>query len=254
MYYHTVVLHLFRPFLKVVLTNSSLSPREVCTSCSNTITALIATYRQVYGFRRSTVFVMHIIVTASIIDLLNLPDATAARNLQLGVAVLRESSVNHAFAIRCLDIISALARQWNIELPIEVSQELDLPRGLPVNSFGNAPSPQGWPATPSSATTYSQQQETYVQSNSAAEMPYYAINPQPNTAPQPADLFWSPFPDQSVPLQAMHPSEPMDISTMIDVQDPYWDQLNKDGFKIADVNGAALGPPAYALSGSWGSG
>ena len=197
---------------------------------------------------------MHIIVTSSIIDLLNLPDATAASNLQLGVTVLRESAVNHAFAIRCLDIISALAKQWEIELPSEVSQVLNPPRSLPVNSFYNASSSQAWPLNPSSSTSYSQQQENYVQSSSAAEMPCYSSATEQNASTQPAEIFWSPFPDESVPLQAVNPNDPMDISAMIDVQEPHWEQLSRDGFKMASVNDLALGPPAYTPNPSWSSG
>ena len=255
MYYHTVVLHLFRPFLKVDLTNSQVSPRDVCTSCADTVSALVSTYRNTYGFRRSSVLLGHIILSSNIIDLLNLPDCTASRNLELGVTALRESSVNHAFAIRCLHIIMALAKQWNIQLPTEVSQAAyDIPQGLPMNGFEDPYSPQTWPLTPPSASMYSQQQDDYSCRVSGAEVPDYATANGSSTLCQPADLFWSPFPDRSVPLQATQQHGPMDISAMIDVQTPHWNQLNKDGFKMVNMSNPVLGAPAHVQNGSWSYG
>ena len=252
MYYHTVVLHLFRPFLKVDLTNSKVSPRDVCTSCASTISTLVSTYRQTYGFRRSNVLVGHIILSSNIIDLLNLPDPTAARNLELGVIVLRECSVNHAFASRCLQIVVALAKQWSIQLPTQVSQAAyDIPQGAPMDGFEDPYSPQTWPPTPSSESTYSQQQQHFDRRSSATDLPGYATSTGPSISNQPADIFWSPFPDRSVPLQAMNYNGPMDISAMIDIQTPHWDQLTKDGFKIVNMNDPVLGPSASGPNGTW---
>ncbi|KAL9127410.1 MAG: hypothetical protein Q9217_003706 [Psora testacea] len=253
MYYHTVILHLFRPFLKVDLTNSKISPREVCTSCANTVSTLLSTYRQHYGFRRSTVLVSHIILSSIIIDLLNLPDPTAARNLELGMTSLRESSLNHAFTFRCLQIVLALSKQWNIQLPAGVSQAAyELPQEWLMNGLHDVGAATVWPPTPSSAATYSHPQDH--RRSSVAEKAYYTTSNSPrglSQAPQPMDMFWSPFPDHSVPLQAMQPNGPMDISAMIDVQNSGWDQLNRDGFKMANFNDTVLAPSGYIPNGQW---
>ena len=256
MYYHTVVLHLFRPFLKVDLTNSKVSPRDVCTSCANTISSLISTFRRLYSFRRSTVLVPHIILSSSIIDLLNLPDVTAARNLELGVTSLRESTTNHAFALRCLQILQALSKQWNIQLPVKVPQAaFDITQELPVNKLHETGAALTWPPAPSSASTYTHQQGH--NKGPAAELPFYATSNSPQEypqVPQPVDLFWSPFPDKTVPLQAMQANGPMDISTMVDMNGSGWDQLNRDGFKVADIYDPVLRPLAYTSNGQWSHG
>ena len=71
---------------------------------------------------------------------------------------------------------------------------------------------------------------------------------------QPSDLFWSPFPDHYVPLQStQHNTGPMDISTMIDVQDD-WTQLGGDGFKMSHINDPILGPPSVTPNGQWPQG
>ena len=256
MYYHTVVLHLFRPFLKVDLTNSKVSPRDVCTSCANTISTLLSTYRRLYGFRCSSVVATHIILSSNIIDLINLPDTTAARNLELGVKCLRESSVNHAFAVRCLHILLALSKQWRIQLPVEVSRAAyELPPEMLTNYIDSPDPVSVWPPTPPSSLTYSHQQD--YRKSSVGEMPYYATSDNPrlySQNPQITDLFWSPFSEHGVPLQAMETNGPMDISTVIDVDTNWWDQLNRDGFKMVNMDDPLLGPSNYMLNEQWSHG
>ena len=256
MYYHTVVLHLFRPFLRVDLTNSKISPRDVCTSCANTISTLLSTYRNIYGLRRTTVLLTYIVLNKNIIDLLNLPDATAARNLELGIKSLREFSVNHAYAVRSLHIVLALSKQWNINLPVEVSQPTyDLPYEVNANEVPKSSVSGAWPPTPPVTSTYSEHQDQ--RRSSATEVPYFATSNSPRNfsqAPPHADLFWSPFPEHSVPLQAIQQSGPMDISAMIDVQNNGWDQLNRDGFKMVNINDPVLGVSNYIPDAQWSHG
>ncbi len=251
MYYHTVVLHLFRPFLKVDLTNSRLSPREICTSCAEYTASLLSTYRQTYGLRRVTVLMAHITLSSSIIHLLNLPNPSASRNLSLSISSLRELSTAHAFATRCVHIITSLATQWNISLPVEISlRNTGAGKSLRVESAFDLPQPQSSPRAesyPSQVSDHAQPQDQANVRNIATETPMAEVrtSPRPSTTSSTqADLFWSPFPDQSLPLQAHHTGGPMDISAMLDVPNE-WDQLNRDGFRVASTNESMLAPLTY---------
>ena len=239
MYYHTVVLHLFRPFLKVDLTNSKVSPREICTSCADSIALLLSSYRQTYGFRRVIVLLTHIVLTSSIIHLLDLPNPSSARNLAESISCLHETSTAHAFAMRALNVIMTLARQWNISLPAEVSQaafgSLQDPTMIAANGAQDLPRVDPYPLPILDSTR--QQENTN-------ELPFATMKNSPRRFSTPADLFWSPFPDQGLPLQAHHQGGPMDISAMLSVPNE-WDQLNRDGFRAASTNNSILVPLAY---------
>lgn len=245
-YYHTVVLHLFRPFLKVDLTNSKISPRDICTSCASNGASLIGTYRQIYGLRRVPLVATHILLSTSIIHLLNLPNASSAQDLALSITCLREISANHAFAIRSLHIILALSQQWNIHLPSDVAQiAYDLPSEVPTS----LPDPQGSGNALthlSSMSDDSQQQDNIHTKDVAEAFPFSAVKNTPRPFATPADMFWSPFPDHSVPLQAHQQNGPMDISAMLDVPNNNWDQLSRDGFRVAQLGDQILGPAAYS--------
>ena len=244
-YYHTVVLHLFRPFLKVDLKNSKISPRDICTSCARNAASLFGTYRQIYGLRRIPLIATHVLLSTSIIHLLNLPNASSAQDLALSITCLRGMSANHAFAIRSLNIVMALSRQWNIHLPSEVAQiAYDLPPEVPMSLLD--------PQRCGSATTYmssmsdhSQQQDLIHTRDVANGFPFSAVIKSPRPFATPADMFWSPFPDHSVPLQAHRQNDPMDISAMLDVPNNDFDQLSRDGFRVAQFEDPFLGPPAY---------
>ncbi|CAF9926531.1 MAG: hypothetical protein ALECFALPRED_003464 [Alectoria fallacina] len=244
-YYHTVVLHLFRPFLKVDLKNSQVSPRDICTSCARKAASLFGTYRQIFGLRRVPLIATHILLSTSIIHLLNLPNASSARDLALSITCLREISANHAFANRSLDIVMALSQQWNIHLPSEVAQmAYDLPPEVPMSLLD--------PQRCGSATTYlssvsdhSQQQDHIHTRDVANGFPFSAVINSPRPFATPADMFWSPFTDHSVPLQAHQQNDPMDISAMLDVPNNDFDQLSRDGFRVAQFEDPFLGPPAY---------
>ena len=245
-YYHTVVLHLFRPFLKVDLTNSKVSPRDICTSCANNATSLVGTYRQIYGLRRVPIIATHILLSTSIIHLLNLPNLSSAQNLALNITCLHGISANHAFAIRSADIIMALSRQWNIHLPSEVTQiAYDLPPEVPASLQDPQASGNGFTYL-SSVPDDAQQQDNVHPKDVTIGLPFSAVKNSPRPFATPADMFWSPFPDHSVPLQAHEQNGPMDISAMLDVPNNGWDQLSRDGFRVAQLGDPILSPPAYS--------
>ena len=236
------MLHLFRPFLRVDLTNSKISPRDICTSCANRGASLIGTYRQIYGLRRIPLIVTHILLSTSIIHLLNLPNPSSAHDLALGITCLRATSANHAFSNRSLHIIMALSRQWSIHLPSEITQiAYDLPPEVPTSLLD----PQVASTHISCVSDSSQQQDNSYAKELAGRFPFSAVKNSPRPFATPADMFWSPFPDHSVPLQAHEPNGPMDISAMLDNPNNDWNQFTRDGFRVADIEDPVLGPLAY---------
>lgn len=235
-YYHTVVSHLFRPFLKVDLKNSKISPRDICTSCASNGASLLGKYRQTYGLRRVPLVATHILLSTSIIHLLNLPNSSSAQDLALSITCFRDLSANHAFAVRGLDIVMALSRQWKIQLPSGVAQiAYDLPPEVPTK-LPDTPGPGNTRAHPSKHHT----------KDTTSGFPFSAVRNSPRPFTKPADMFWSPFPDHSVPLQAHQQSGPMDISAMLDVPNNEWDQLSRDGFRVAQLGDPVLAHPAYS--------
>ena len=105
MYHHTVVVLLFRPFLKVELRQ---------------ILSLASTYKSIYGLRCSIVVLIYLISTTCITYLLDLPDPSVARNLEQGIRNLNEMTENHTIAKRYLNIIIGLCEQWRMRLPERV--------------------------------------------------------------------------------------------------------------------------------------
>lgn len=206
----------------------------------------MGTYRQIYGLRHVPLLSTHILLSISIIHLLNLPNASSAQDLALSITCLRGVSANHAFAIRCLHIVMALSQQWKIHLPSEVNQiAYDLPPQLPAS----LPNPQisGTPlAYLSSVPDHPQQQDDIHTRDHVNDIPFSAVQNSPRPFDTSTDMFWSPFPEFSVPLQGHRQNGPMDISAMLDVPNNEWDQLNRDGFRMAQLGDSILGPPAYS--------
>jgi hypothetical protein len=247
MYYHTVVLHLFRPFLKVDLLGSEVSPREICARSAESVSSLVARYRDYYGFRRVCVILTHIILSSCTVHLLNLPTPSATHSLAEGIRALREMSINSGFAGRCLQIIISLSKKWGISLPSEVQEA------------AAAISPDTIFSTPSSEEFFAPLQQSepnrHQRRHSATELlmpvPATSNNTSKGTlapsaaAGNPSDLFWTPFPDHSMPLQVNPESGPMDITAMLDVRLNDWEQFNRDGFKMATVADPILGQPIY---------
>ncbi|KAG9525035.1 hypothetical protein KCV07_g1534, partial [Aureobasidium melanogenum] len=117
MYYHQCVLHLFRPFMKLDLSDIGLYPRELATYCATEISKLMNALRGMYGLRRTSLAVSPILLSASTVHLMNLPSQGAAVQLTQAMQDLETMSVNHRYASCCLEIINRLANQWGIRLP-----------------------------------------------------------------------------------------------------------------------------------------
>lgn len=254
MWYHCSLLHLFKAFLRVDLVRSDVSPRDVCTQSSNCIAHLLNIYRRTYGMRHTSIVICHIILTSNIIDLINLPDPIATHNLALGLTFAREGATNHTFYMRGAHILLALSKQWNIDLPLEVTQAAsEIPTKLPMSCVRGSATPQPWPPVATTTTqTFPAQtvQESYTGKDSQNNVPFYTaqgVAAPPNGVSPPQDFFWTPFPGQNVPIHAVQQqsSGPMDISAMVDVQQGTWDQLNRDGFKMVSANHPIPGTNGY---------
>ena len=209
-------------------------------------------YRQTYGLRRVPLVSTHILLSISIIHLLNLPNPSSAQDLALSITCLRGITANHLCALRSLRIVMALSKQWNIQLPSEISQIAydlppDIPTSLPDLKY------TGIPLTElPSMEDHCQQQDSSHPEGQANGSPFSAIKNSPRPFATPADMFWSPFPDFSVPLQAHQQNGPMDISAMLDVPNNEWDQLSRDGFRMAQRGDAILRLPTLGhINSNW---
>ena len=108
---------LFRPYIKLDLQAANLFPRNTCIACANEISELVNRLRSLYGLRCVCLTVTSLLLSAGTIHLLNLPSESASSYLAQGIRDLGDISVNHQFAVRCIDIITGLAAKWNIALP-----------------------------------------------------------------------------------------------------------------------------------------
>ncbi|EMC97377.1 hypothetical protein BAUCODRAFT_138682 [Baudoinia panamericana UAMH 10762] len=217
MYYYACILQLFRPYIKLDLRGAGLFPRDTCTFCANKISSLMNALRAMYGLRRVTHLVCSLLMSASTIHLLNLPSSDAAANLGQGLQDLEQMSVNHQFAARCIDIIRSLATKWDIALPESAAT---------VSVF-RTPALQ-WPSPRSSAffaasiprkgsSESGRQSGSSVSSGPQPDTPFgpphrqapsqdiptfYSDPTTPMEQSQAQHAFWTPFPVQSVPVQA----------------------------------------------------
>ena len=226
MYYHTVVLHLFRPFLKLNVMKSNVSPREICMECADSAAGLVAAYRRIYGLRRVPVLLTHVILTSSIIHLMHLPSTSAALHLAEGITSLRETTLCHGFSVRLSGIIVSLAKRWNIQLPAVVEEALaDTAAGDPMNLPPENPQYSFHTPDPS-------QNNTYLESVVAGHLPMNPLASPLSYAPS-GNIYWSPFIDGSVPLQSHTAVSQMDDSGVLHQPVDQWQHLDQYGFEIA---------------------
>ena len=226
MYYHTVVLHLFRPFLRLSVKNSNESPREICMRCANSAAGLVATYRRLYGLRRVPILLTHVISTSSIIHLLDLPNTSAALHLAQSISDLRETTLNHGFSIRLSRIIVALAERWKIQLPAVVEEALTEP---PAEDPMALP-----PENPqySFHPTDSSENHNYLESAVSGHLPMASLANPLSYAPS-GSYYWSPFVEGIVPHQSHIAASQMDNSAALHQSVDQWQQLNQYGFQVA---------------------
>ncbi len=128
MYYHYAILLLFRPFIKLDIISSGVSPRDVCSQAASAISTLVNSYSQLYTLRRTPSFVPYFVLTSSIAHLITLGNAREGpEQLKQGIKDLKEMANCHGFAIRGLDILRYLIVHWDVNVPLtdEVDGEVD---------------------------------------------------------------------------------------------------------------------------------
>jgi hypothetical protein len=120
MYYHYAILLLFRPFIKLDIVGSGVSPRDVCGQAADAISTLTKSYSQLYTLRRTPSFVPYFVLTASIAHLVTLGNSRGGpEKLKQGISDLKEMTICHGFAIRGLDILKYLAVHWGIDVSLD---------------------------------------------------------------------------------------------------------------------------------------
>ncbi|KAG9856957.1 3-oxo-5-alpha-steroid 4-dehydrogenase, partial [Aureobasidium melanogenum] len=139
---HVIVLHmcyhhLFRPFMKLDLSDIGLYPRELLTYCATEISKLMNALRAMYGLRRTSLAVSSILLSASTVHLMNLPSQGAAVQLTQAMQDLDKMSVNHRYASCCLEAINRLANQWGIRLPEATANLAPFPSPKPDQAMPN---------------------------------------------------------------------------------------------------------------------
>lgn len=126
MYYHYAILLLFRPFIKLSLIGSGVSPHDVCNQAADAISALTSSYAQLYTLRRTPSFVPHFVLASSITHLVTLGNAkTSVEKVTQGITDLREMASCHGFAARACNILRHLAKKWNIEVPDDSQEPIE---------------------------------------------------------------------------------------------------------------------------------
>jgi hypothetical protein len=229
MYYHTVILHLFRPFLKVNLVNSTISPRITCTDSASAISVLADKYRALYGFRRACSIIPHCIFSANIVDAANLPEPTATRRLAQGIRDLMALSINHAYSNYAIQILAILAQKCS-DIPDDVRTAFAAATMYPALSV-----PQQSTTGPTDMPTpVSQDSPPPGKENFTGDSTWPLVSGSGSQ-----ELFWSPTPHPKTPLHGTS-DEPMDISSLLYFKPDDLEQYERDGFKVIDVTDPLL--------------
>jgi hypothetical protein len=127
MFYCTVIIHLFRPMLKLDIVDSDVSPRDICIDMANTVSELLRTYRRSYDLRACTLVLTHILLSVSIVHLIFPQNSNNSSNFIEGLRALEDMSVCHYFGARSYKIVHSLAKTWNLPWP----EELELSKLTP---------------------------------------------------------------------------------------------------------------------------
>jgi hypothetical protein len=129
MLYYTIIVHLFRPMLKVELIHSDIRPRDICIDAANKVSGIIRIYRSMYGLRTAHLLIPHMLLTTCVVHLLYSRDSKVAyQNLVEGLQSLEEVQVCHYFGARSFRIIHSLSKTWNLPWPDELRNSELLPK------------------------------------------------------------------------------------------------------------------------------
>lgn len=130
MLYYTVIMHLFRPILKMEFTHSEIVPRDICVDAANNVSRLMILYRTQYDFRTAHLIIPHILLSVCVVHLIFSRESEVAyENLVQGLQALEAIHECHYFGARSFRIIYSLARMWNLPWPEELQHSPLVPNG-----------------------------------------------------------------------------------------------------------------------------
>lgn len=155
MLYYTIIVHLFRPLLKVDLLHSDIRPREICIDAANNVSRLARVYRSLYDLRMAHLAIPHILLSVCIVHLLySAEHNTSRQNLVEGLQGLEALHECHYFGARSFRIVYTLAKKWNLPWPEELRNSKLVPKSDPDKPQGTV-SPPADPllVAPNTATT-----------------------------------------------------------------------------------------------------
>lgn len=142
MLYWCVIVHLFRPMLKVDLLHSDVHPQDKCIEAANKVSEIARLYRRLYDFRTAHLVITHILLSVSIVHLLYSKDnPVSRRNLVEGLQGLEAMHKCHYFGARSFRIIHGLAKTWNLPFPEELRNSELVPRRDPDKAPGTVSPP-----------------------------------------------------------------------------------------------------------------
>jgi hypothetical protein len=173
MLYYTIIVHLFRPMLKVDLIHSDVHPRDICIEAANSVSDLVRTYRQFYDFRVAHLIIPHCLLSVCIVHLLYSNDNRVSyQNLVDGLQGLEDLHECHYFGARSFRIIHTLAKTWNLPWPEELRNSTLIPASNPDKPQGTL-SPPADPLliVPNTVTTTGT-------NHMGPNIPYSPIHPQ----------------------------------------------------------------------------
>lgn len=143
MHYHFAILLLFRPFIKLGIVGSRVSPRDVCAQASDAIAALVKSYKQLYTLRRTPSFVPYFVLTSSIAQLVTMRSSRSGPEaLRQGIDDLEEMTKCHTISVRALHILRFLIDHWKVD-GMDKQEEAEMqkvrlmcrPRSQSLNQF-----------------------------------------------------------------------------------------------------------------------
>ncbi|KAF2127236.1 hypothetical protein P153DRAFT_368558 [Dothidotthia symphoricarpi CBS 119687] len=121
MLFHTIIVHLFRPMLKVDLIHSDVRPRAICIEAANKVSELTRIYRSLYSLRTAHLVIPHVLLSVSVVHLLYSKDnSTSRQNLVESLQGLEDIHVCHYFGARSFRIVRTLSKTWNLPWPDEL--------------------------------------------------------------------------------------------------------------------------------------
>jgi hypothetical protein len=154
MLYWTIIVHLFRPLLKVDLVHSDIRPRNICVDAANKVSDLVRIYRQFYDFRQAHLLIPHILLTVCVVHLLYSKENNVSRkNLVEGLQGLDDLHECHYFGARSFRIIYTLAKTWKLPFPEELSNCALIPTSDPNKPKGQISPPADPLLIPPNTTT-----------------------------------------------------------------------------------------------------